>query len=204
MIVQYNKPLTNTKPADLFTYIVNEYVMEQYIKFFVLKSSTKKILEDYKNEKKIMVTDVMPLGENSYDKDALDYAAQLGWEFTLYQDADACPMYDSQGWLSTWDCHKYYDIDEICNYISSKKKDEYTVAFIGYKMKDIFAMYEADYSGTSVDAMKHTKMYCDIVTDRSFNSFAFAELLMHIVKKDVEKFLKENSEKYFVKKAKMF
>lgn len=30
------------------------------------------------DRKKIMVTDVMPLGEKDYDKDALDFATQLG------------------------------------------------------------------------------------------------------------------------------
>lgn len=33
-----------------------------------------------------------------------------------------------------------------------------------------------------------------------FSQFAFAELLVHIVKQDVEKFLRENFQKYFIKK----
>lgn len=34
----------------------------------------------------------------------------------------------------------------------------------------------------------------------SFSQFAFAELLVHIVKQDVKKFLRENFKKYFIKK----
>lgn len=33
-----------------------------------------------------------------------------------------------------------------------------------------------------------------------FSQFAFAELLVHIVKQDVKKFLRENFQKYFIKK----
>ena len=67
-------------------------------------------------------------------------------------------------------------------------------------MEDVFAMIEANYSGTCVDALEYTKLYCDFVSDRSFNSFAFAELLVHIIKQDVKKFLRENFQKYFIKK----
>lgn len=67
-------------------------------------------------------------------------------------------------------------------------------------MEDVFPMFESNYSGTCVDALQYTKQYCDYVSDRSFNSFAFAELLVHIIKEDVKKFLKENLQKYFIKK----
>ena len=33
-----------------------------------------------------------------------------------------------------------------------------------------------------------------------FSKFAFNKLLVHIVKQDVEKFLRENFQKYFIKK----
>lgn len=33
-----------------------------------------------------------------------------------------------------------------------------------------------------------------------FRQFAFAELLVHIVKQDVRKLLRENFQKYFIKK----
>ena len=200
MIVQHTKILNYTKPTDLFNYIIDTYKDEQYMKDYVLCASRTEILEDYSSMKKVMVTDVLPLGEKDYDKDALDFATQLGWEFTLYQDDSTCPLYDEQDWLESWNCYHYDDVEKICAYICSKKKNGYTTAFIGYKMEDVFAMFEANYSGTCVDALEYTKLYCDFVSDRSFNSFAFAELLVHIVKQDVKKFLRENFQKYFIKK----
>ena len=199
MIVQYTKTLNYTKPTDLFNYIIDTYKDEQYMKDYVLSASRTEILEDYTSRKKVMVTDVLPLGEKDYDKDALDFATQLEWEFTLYSDGNVCPLYDEQDWLSTWNCY-HYDADKICTYIRSKRNNGYTTAFIGYKMEDVFAMFEANYSGTCVDAAQYTKLYCDFVSDRSFNSFAFSELLIHIVKK----FLRENFEKYFIKKETNF
>ena len=200
MIVQHTKTLNYIKPTDLFNYIIDTYKDEQYVKDYVLIASRTKILEDYTSRKKVMVTDVLPLGEKDYDKDALDFATQLGWEFTLYQDDSTCPLYDEQDWLSSWNCYRYNDVEKICTYIRSKRNNGYITAFIGYKMEDVFAMFEANYSGTCVDALEHTKQYCDFVSDRSFNSFAFAELLVHIVKQDVKKFLRENFQKYFIKK----
>lgn len=200
MIVQYTKTLNYTKPTDLFNYIIDTYKDEQYMKDYVLSASRTEILEDYKSRKKVMVTDVLPLGEKDYDKDALGFATQLEWEFTLYSDDSVCPLYDEQDWLSTWNCYHYDDVEKICTYIRSKRNNGYIAAFIGYKMEDVFAMFEANYSGTCVDAMQYTKQYCDFVSDRSFNSFAFSELLIHIVKQDVKKFLRENFEKYFIKK----
>lgn len=200
MIVQYNKKLNYTKPTDLFNYIIDTYKDEQYMKDYVLSASRTEILKDYASMKKVMVTDVLPLGEKDYDKDALDFANMLGWEFTLYQDDSTCPLYDGQDWLESWNCYHYDDVEKICAYICSKKKNGYTTAFIGYKIEDVFAMFEANYSGTCVDALEYTKLYCDFVSDRSFNSFAFAELLVHIVKQDVKKFLRENFQKYFIKK----
>lgn len=200
MIVQHTKTLNYTKPTDLFNYIIDTYKDEQYMKDYVLSAPRTEILEDYTSKKKIMVTDVLPLGEKDYDKDALDFATQLGWEFTLYQDDSTCSIYDEQDWLASWNCYHYDDVEKICTYIRSKRNSGYTTAFIGYKMEDVFAMFEVNYSGTCVDALQYTKQYCDFVSDRSFNSFAFAELLVHIVKQDVKKFLRENFQKYFVKK----
>lgn len=200
MIVQHTKTLNYTKPTDLFNYIIDTYKDEQYMKDYVLSAPRTEILEDYTNKKKIMVTDVLPLGEKDYDKDALDFATQLGWEFTLYQDDSTCSIYDEQDWLASWNCYHYDDVEKICTYIRSKRNNGYTTAFIGYKMEDVFAMFESNYSGTCVDALQYTKQYCDFVSDRSFNSFAFAELLVHIVKQDVKKFLRENFQKYFIKK----
>lgn len=200
MIVQHTKLLNYTKPTDLFNYIIDTYKNEQYEEDYVLNASRIEILEDYMDRKKIMVTDVMPLGEKDYDKDALDFATQLGWEFTLFQDESTCLIYNEQDWLSNWICRHYIDVNEICNYIRLKIKNGYTTAFIGYKMEDVFPMFESNYSGTCVDALQYTKQYCDYVSDRSFNSFAFAELLVHIIKEDVKKFLKENLQKYFIKK----
>lgn len=200
MIVQHVKTLNYTKPTDLFNYIIDTYKDEQYMKDYVLSAPRTEILEDYTSKKKIMVTDVLPLGEKDYDKDALDFATELGWEFTLYQDDSTCSIYDEQDWLASWNCYHYDDVEKICAYIRSKRNNGYTTAFIGYKMKDVFAMFEANYSGTCVDALQYTKQYCDFVSDRSFNSFAFAELLVYIVKQDVKKFLRENFQKYFVKK----
>lgn len=94
MIVQHTKTLNYIKPTDLFNYIIDTYKDEQYVKDYVLIASRTKILEDYTSRKKVMVTDVLPLGEKDYDKDALDFATQLGWEFTLYQDDSTCPLYD--------------------------------------------------------------------------------------------------------------
>lgn len=200
MIVQHTKTLNYTKPTDLFNYIIDTYKDEQYMKDYVLSASRTEILEDYTSRKKVMVTDVLPLGEKDYDKDALDFATQLGWEFTLYQDDSTCQLYDEQDWLASWNCYHYDDVEKICTYIRSKRKNGYTAAFIGYKMEDVFAMFEANYIGTCVDALQYTKQFCDFVSDRSFNSFAFAELLVHIVKQDVKKFLRENFQKYFIKK----
>lgn len=200
MIVQHTKTLNYTKPTDLFNYIIDTYKDEQYMKDYVLSAPRTEILEDYTSKKKIMVTDVLPLGEKDYDKDALDFATELGWEFTLYQDDSTCSIYDEQDWLASWNCYHYGDVEKICTYIRSKRNNGYTTAFIGYKMEDVFAMFEANYSGTCVDALQYTKQYCDFVSDRSFNSFAFAELLVHIVKQDVKKFLRENFQKYFIKK----
>lgn len=200
MIVQHTKTLNYTKPTDLFNYIIDTYKDEQYMKDYVLSAPRTEILEDYTSKKKIMVTDVLPLGEKDYDKDALDFATELGWEFTLYQDDSTCSIYDEQDWLASWNCYHYDDVEKICTYIRSKRNNGYTTAFIGYKMEDVFAMFESNYSGTCVDALQYTKQYCDFVSDRSFNSFAFAELLVHIVKQDVKKFLRENFQKYFVKK----
>ena len=200
MIVQHTKTLNYTKPTDLFNYIIDTYKDEQYMEDYVLSASRTEILEDYMSRKKVMVTDVLPLGEKDDDKDELDFATQLGWEFTLYQDDSTCSLYDEQNWLASWNCYHYSDIDKVCTYIRSKRKNGYITAFIGYKMEDVFAMFEANYSGTCVDALQYTKQYCDFVSDRSFNSFAFAELLVHIVKQDVKKFLKENFQKYFIKK----
>lgn len=170
------------------------------MKDYVLSASRTEILEDYTSRKKVMVTDVLPLGEKDYDKDALDFATHLGWEFTLYQDDSTCPLYDEQDWLASWNCYHYNDIDKVCTYIRSKRNNGYTTAFIGYKMEDVWAMFEANYSGTCADALQYTKQFCDFVSDRSFNSFAFAELLVYIVKQDVKKFLRENFQKYFIKK----
>lgn len=200
MIVQHTKTLNYTKPTDLFNYIIDTYKDEQYMKDYVLSASRTEILEDYTSRKKVMVTDVLPLGEKDYDKDALDFAIELGWEFTLYQDDSTCSIYDEQDWLVSWNCYHYDDVEKICTYIRSKRNSGYITAFIGYKMEDVFAMFEANYSGTCVDALQYTKQYCDFVSDRSFNSFAFAELLVHIVKQDVKKFLIENFQKYFIKK----
>ena len=200
MIVQHIKTLNYTKPTDLFNYIIDTYKDEQRMKDYVLSASRTEILEDYTSRKKVMVTDVLPLGEKDYDKDALDFATQLGWEFTLYQDDSTCLLYDEQDWLSSWNCYHYNDIDKVCTYIRSKRNNGYTTAFIGYKMEDVWAMFEANYSGTCVDAMQYTKQFCDFVSDRTFNSFAFAELLVHIIKQDVKKFLRENLQKYFIKK----
>lgn len=202
MIVQHTKILNYTKPTDLFNYIIDTYKDEQYMKDYVLSASRTEILEDYTSRKKVMVTDVLPLGEKDYDKDALDFATQLGWEFTLYSDNSICPLYDEQDWLASWNCYHYDDVEKICTYIRSKRNNGYTTAFIGYKMEDVFAMFEANYSGTCVDALQYTKQYCDFVSDRTFNSFAFAELLVHIVKQDVKKFLRENFQKYFIKSEK--
>lgn len=204
MIIQYTKTLNYTKPTDLFNYIIDTFKDEQYMKDYVLSASRTEILEDYKSRKKVMVTDVLPLGEKDYDKDALDFATQLEWEFTLYSNDSVCPLYDEQDWLSTWNCYHYDDVEKICTYIHSKRNNGYTTAFIGYKMEDVFAMFEANYSGTCVDAVQYTKLYCDFVSDRSFNSFAFSELLIHIIKQDVKKFLRENFEKYFIKKETNF
>ena len=85
MIVQHTKTLNYTKPTDLFNYIIDTYKDEQYMKDYVLSAPRTEILEDYTSMKKVMVTDVLPLGEKDYDKDALDFATELGWEFTLYQ-----------------------------------------------------------------------------------------------------------------------
>ena len=200
MIVQHTKTLNYTKPTDLFNYIIDTYKDEQYMKDYVLSTSRTEILEDYMSRKKVMVTDVLPLGEKDYDKDALDFATQLGWEFTLYSDNSVCLLYDEQDWLASWNCYHYNDMDKVCTYIRSKRNNGYTTAFIGYKMEDVFAMFEANYSGTCADALQYTKQFCDFVSDRSFNSFAFAELLVHIVKQDVKKFLRENFQKYFIKK----
>ena len=210
MIIQHAKTLNYTKPTDLFNHIIDTYLDthididtykdEQYMEGYVLSIPRTEILKDYICRKKVMVTDVLPLCEKDYDKDALDFATQLGWEFTLYQDNNVCPLYDEQDWLASWNCYHYDNIDKVCAYICSKRKNGYTTAFIGYKMEDVFAMYEANYSGTCVDALEYTKLYCDFVSDRSFNSFAFAELLVHIVKQDVKKFLRENFQKYFIKK----
>lgn len=200
MIVQHTKTLNYTKPTDLFNYIIDTYKDEQYMKDYVLSTSRTEILEDYMSRKKVMVTDVLPLGEKDYDKDALDFATQLGWEFTLYSDNSVCLLYDEQDWLASWNCYHYNDMDKVCTYIRSKRDNGYTTAFIGYKMEDVFAMFEANYSGTCADALQYTKQFCDFVSDRSFNSFAFAELLVHIVKQDVKKFLRENFQKYFIKK----
>lgn len=200
MIVQHTKTLNYTKPTDLFNYIIDTYKDEQYMEDYVLSASRTEILEDYMSRKKVMVTDVLPLGEKDYDKDALDFATQLGWEFTLYQDDSTCSLYDEQNWLASWNCYHYNDMDKVCTYIRSKRNNGYTTAFIGYKMEDVFAMFEANYSGTCVDALQYTKQFCDFVSDRTFNSFAFAELLVHIVKQDVKKFLIENFQKYFIKK----
>lgn len=101
MIVQYNKKLNYTKPTDLFNYIIDTYKDEQYMKDYVLSASRTEILKDYASMKKVMVTDVLPLGEKDYDKDALDFANMLGWEFTLYQDDSTCPLYDGQDWLES-------------------------------------------------------------------------------------------------------
>lgn len=200
MIVQHTKTLNYTKPTDLFNHIINTYKDEQYMEDYVLSASRTEILEDYISRKKVMVTDVLPLGENDYDKDALDFATQLGWEFTLYQHDTACPLFDEQDWLASWNCYHYNDMDKVCTYIRSKRNNGYTTAFIGYKMEDVFAMFEANYSGTCVDALQYTKQFCDFVSDRTFNSFAFVELLVHIVKQDLKKFLRENFQKYFIKK----
>ena len=154
MIVQYAKTLNYTKPTDLFNYIIDTYKDEQCMKDYVLSASRTEILEDYMSRKKVMVTDVLPLGEKDYDKDALDFATQVGWEFTLYQDDSTCPLYDEQDWLSSWNCYHYNDMDKVCTYIRSKRNNGYTTAFIGYKMEDVFAMFEANYSGTCVDLLQ--------------------------------------------------
>ena len=72
MIVQYNKKLNYTKPTDLFNYIIDTYKDEQYMKDYVLSASRTEILKDYASMKKVMITDVLPLGEKDYDKEALD------------------------------------------------------------------------------------------------------------------------------------
>lgn len=63
MIVQHTKTLNYIKPTDLFNYIIDTYKDEQYVKDYVLIASRTKILEDYTSRKKVMVTDVLPLGE---------------------------------------------------------------------------------------------------------------------------------------------
>lgn len=116
MIVQHTKTLNYTKPTDLFNYIIDTYKDEQYMKDYVLSASRAEILEDYTSRKKVMVTDVLPLGEKDYDKDALDFATELGWEFTLYSDNSVCPLYD--------------DVEKICTYIRSKRNNGYTVVLV--------------------------------------------------------------------------
>lgn len=112
MIVQHTKTLNYTKPTDLFNYIIDTYKDEQYMKDYVLSAPRTEILEDYTSKKKIMVTDVLPLGEKDYDKDALDFATELGWEFTLYQDDSTCSIYDEQDWLASWNCYHYDDVEK--------------------------------------------------------------------------------------------
>lgn len=63
MIVQYTKTLNYTKPTDLFNYIIDTYKDEQYMKDYVLSVSRAEILEDYISRKKVMVTDLLPLGK---------------------------------------------------------------------------------------------------------------------------------------------
>lgn len=63
MIVQHTKTLNYTKPTDLFNYIIDTYKDEQYMKDYVLSASRTEILEDYMSRKKVMVTDVLPLGK---------------------------------------------------------------------------------------------------------------------------------------------
>ena len=124
MIVQHTKILNYTKPTDLFIYTIDTYKDEQYMKDYVLSVSRTEILKDYASMKKIMVTDVLPLGEKDYDKDSLDFANMLGWEFTLYQDDSTCPLYDGQDWLESWNCYHYDDVEKyVLIFVQRKRMD---------------------------------------------------------------------------------
>lgn len=186
-----------------YNQVVEMMILHYETKGYKFKMNRNQMLDDYIASPKVLFTTVVPQYQSPYDEEMIEFAMSLGWKFVccgrLYAELEQF-SHDRKRtkWGSNWTWDTIWPMSIKDMILFSKEKKGKT-AFIGYRMDEVIDMNVADYSGTCIDASEYTKMFCDYVSDRSFNNFAFADLLLAIVQKDVKVFIEENEEKYFEK-----
>lgn len=200
MIVQYNRTYKELK-RSIYNQTIDGLILYNEMNGYRLKANRNQILDDYIASPKLLITTVVPIYDSPYDEEAIILGMSLGWKFKCcgrsFADVEQFEHDKNKTkWLSCWSWDNMWPM-QIKDIIDSNKKNGTKTAFIGYRIDEAVDMNAADYSGTCIDAMEYTKGHCDFVSDRSFNNFAFGELLIEIINKDIKKFVKENFLKYF-------
>lgn len=189
-MVKYNNKCTALYKGLLLN--ANDILHQQYdrnVKGMAKKTLDDSWMRDYIKSKKILITTVVPNYTSEYDIEAIYIARSLGWQFKCWcpytTDYEAFYSYlkDNKMWDNwEWDTKTNYDIREWMSHT-----DDFTfTAFIGFRISECNCMRAAELSGTCVDAMEPVKNSCDFISDKSFNNFAFGELLIAIMQKDID------------------
>jgi len=202
MITQFERQLTEVQGSP-YNQAAEMMILHYMAIGYKFKMNRNQMLDDYIASPKVLFTSVVPQYQSPYDEEVIELAMSLGWKFVccgrLYTELEQF-SYDRKrtNWGLCWKWDIVWPLG-IKDMIVSNKENNAKTAFIGYRMDEVIDMNVADYSGTCIDASEFTKQFCDYVSDRSFNNFAFSELLLAIVEKDVKVFIEENVEKYFEK-----
>lgn len=149
-------------------------------------------IEDYIQSNKVIITTVVPDYGSNYDIEPIMQARELGWEFKCWCESAS----NYEGFYYAKKGHRLWNLwswdtksnDNIADCMESLKNRSYTIGYVGFKISECSNMRYADWSGTCVDAMEPTKQSCDFISDRSFNNFAFGEIVMAILKEDLRIF----------------
>lgn len=189
--------------GSIYNYAVDAFINTQSFLGYKLKVAKNEILNDYVSHPKLLLTSIVPLYDSPIEEEVITLAMDYGWKFKCcgrsFTEVEQfqCNKKNTK-WYMNWTWDTVWPI-QIKNIIAINKEQGATTAFIGYRMDEVTDMVVADYSGTCIDAMSYTKDFCTFVSDRAFNNFAFSELLLEIIKKDIYDFLDNNKKKYFEK-----
>lgn len=203
MITQFYRIKTKTN-SSIYSESIEDFVSTQSNLGYELKVDKIQILDDYISSPKLLITSVVPVYDSPYEEESIILAMALGWKFKCcgraFEELEQFEIDKKKTkWNFSWSWDICYPLG-IKDIVERNKLENIKTAFIGYRMDEIDIMTTSDYSGTSIDAMEYTKQFCKFVSDRSFNNFAFSELLLEIIKTDIKDFLDKNKEKYFERK----
>lgn len=158
---------------------------------------------EYLNYKKIVISDcdgILTSGKSlysesgkvykeygAYDKEAMVFLTKLNWEFhfvtgdKLGQSITFKRIDDMIGnKLKNKISYSFKNADDRLKLIVEYKKNYNIVCFCGDSISDIPSLCKADFAGTTNNAPKLVKHYCNYVSDLDGGSGGFADIILNM------------------------